>query len=161
MPSEITSMPCAFLSAILRSSWANRYGGMRSRRLLGLIQLLPELVAERGRVDALRPAGKGHVQVLAHLDLEIAPVEVDGHGALAALQHVGDGRAARTRAGRQRLPHAALEDACPDLPISYAVPERDVGTAGEQGVGLDRWAELLKIEVFQPLCDLDRTLRIA
>jgi len=40
------------------------------------MQLLDELVAERGRVDALRPAGKCHVQVLADLDLQVSPVEV-------------------------------------------------------------------------------------
>src|SRR3954468_3398674 len=109
MPSEITSIPCAFFSRILRSSSANRYGGMRSRRLLGLIQLLYELVAERCGVHALRPASQGHVQVLAHLHLEVAAVEVHRHGARPALQHVSHGGSARTGPGRERLPHAPLE----------------------------------------------------
>src|SRR3954453_6736023 len=69
MPRLITSIPCAFFSAILRSSWANRYGGMRSRRLLDLIQLLHEVVGQLGRVDGPRPSGQGHVPVLAALHL--------------------------------------------------------------------------------------------
>src|SRR3954452_24336678 len=87
MPRLITSIPCAFFSAILRSSCANRYGGMRSRRLLDLIQLLDELIGKAGGVDGPRPACQVNVQVLAHLDLEIAAVEVNGHRALAAAQH--------------------------------------------------------------------------
>src|SRR4029077_14623922 len=47
MPRLITSTPAARLAAILRSSSANAYGGMRSRRLLGLIQLLRCLSGER------------------------------------------------------------------------------------------------------------------
>src|SRR3954470_8269505 len=119
MPSEITSIPCAFFSRIFRSSSANRYGGMRSRRLLGLIQLLYELIAERGRVDALRPAGQRHVQVLTHLHLEVAAVEVHGHGARAAAKHVRHGGTACARARRERLPHPPLEYPRPDFPICF------------------------------------------
>src|SRR5689334_2320564 len=40
IPRLMTSTPAACFSAILRSSSANRYGVMRLRRSLGLIQLL-------------------------------------------------------------------------------------------------------------------------
>src|SRR3954466_4127033 len=98
MPRLITSMPCAFFSAILRSSWANRYGGMRSRRLLDLIQLLHEFIAHLSGVDGARPAGQVHVQVLADLHLEVAAVEVHRHRALAAAQHERDRGTRRARA---------------------------------------------------------------
>src|SRR4051812_14238381 len=141
IPSEITSMPCAFLSAILRSSCANRYGGMRSRRLLGLIQLLDEFVAERGRVDALRPAGECHVQVLPHLDLELAAVELHGHGARAAAEYVRDCGPAGAGARGEGLADAALEDAGSYVAVRDRAPERDVGSAGEDVGGFDWWSE--------------------
>src|SRR3954453_8492135 len=97
MPRLITSMPCAFFSAILRSSWANRYGGMRSRRLLGLIQLLGELVGERRGVHAPCPAGQDPRLAPPPPTLGVPPVEVDGHRALTALEDVGHRRAARAR----------------------------------------------------------------
>src|SRR3954452_24305907 len=130
-------MPCAFFSAILRSSWANRYGGMRSSRLLGLIQLLDELVAEGRGVHAPRPAGQGHVQVLADLHLEVAPVEVDPHRALATPEDVRHGGAARARPGRHRLTDAALEDPRRDLARAVRAPERDVRALREELAGLD------------------------
>ena len=40
MPSEITSMPAAFLAATLRSSSANMYGGIASRRLEGSVRAM-------------------------------------------------------------------------------------------------------------------------
>src|SRR3954470_19661061 len=126
MPRLITSMPCAFFSAILRSSWANRYGGMRSRRLLRLIQLLDELVAERRGIHAPRPASQDHVQVLPHVHLEVAAVEMYGHRALAALQDIGHGGAARAGPGRHRLADAPLEDTGRDLARTVRAPERDV-----------------------------------
>src|SRR5579871_1406784 len=82
--SVITSTPAARFSAILRSSWANRYGGMRSRRSLCLIELLAEVVGERALVHGHGPAGQGHLQVLPHLDLELAAVEAHEHPPRAA-----------------------------------------------------------------------------
>src|SRR4051794_41426213 len=84
MPRLITSIPCALFSAILRSSWANRYGGMRSRRLLDLIQLLRELLAHLAGVDGARPAGQVHVQVVADVGPQGAAVEGHGQPARAA-----------------------------------------------------------------------------
>ena len=46
IPRLITSTPAARLAATLRSSSANRYGGIRSRRLLGRMQLLYEVVGQ-------------------------------------------------------------------------------------------------------------------
>src|SRR3954465_13372272 len=111
MPSEMTSTPCSFFAAILRSSSANRYGGIRSRRSAGCMQLLDELVGELAPVHRDRPAGQVDVQVVGDLDLELAAVEADGHGRVASLPGVGDGGAACARARGHRLPHPALEDA--------------------------------------------------
>src|SRR3954452_19185836 len=91
IPSEITSTPCAFFKAILRSSSANRYGGIRSRRSAGCMQLLDELVGELAPVYGDGPAGQVDVQVLLHLDLELAAVQLHGHGRVAAREHVGHG----------------------------------------------------------------------
>src|SRR3954468_5623320 len=110
MPRLITSIPCTFFSAILRSSWANRYGGMRSRRLLDLIQLLDEFVGQVRGVNRPRPACQVHVKVLPHFHLEVTAVEVHRHRALAAAQHERDGGSRRAGARRERLAHAALED---------------------------------------------------
>src|SRR5881275_346925 len=104
---------------------------MRSRRLLGLIQLLHEFLAERAGVDAPGPAGQLHAEVVADLDLEVASVEVDGHRALAAAKHGRDRGAAGAGSGRQRLPHAALEDAGGYLAVAVAAPERHVGAVRE------------------------------
>src|SRR5258708_2949868 len=79
MPRLITSTPAARFSAILPSSWANAYGGVRSRRLLGLMQLLCEVVAEASLEHGPRPACQVDPQVLPHLDLQLAAVEQDDH----------------------------------------------------------------------------------
>src|SRR4051812_44151814 len=154
-------MPCAFFSAILRSSWANRYGGMRSRRLLDLIQLLRELVAEGSFVDRARPAGEVNVQVLADVDLEIAAVEMDRDRAVAAAQRERHRGAGRAGARRQRLPHAALEDASGDLALGVAPPERHVRAVGEQLVRLDRRADEAEVDLLEAVAHLDRALRVA
>src|SRR3954447_22792926 len=92
MPSEITSTPASFLAAILRSSSANRYGGIRARRSDGCMQLLDEVGSELAPVHRDGPAGQVDVQALLHLDLELAAVEPDRDRRLAAAQHVRDGR---------------------------------------------------------------------
>src|SRR6478609_1687648 len=120
MPSEMTSIPAAFLSAIFFSSWAKRYGGIRSSRLLGLMELLDEVLGELASEDRDGPAGQVHVQVLGDLDLQLTAVEHDGDGrevgivAPAAAQHVRDRGAGRAGAGGERLADAALEDARAD-----------------------------------------------
>src|SRR6059058_81800 len=93
MPRLITSAPAARSAAILRSSSANAYGGMRSRRLLGFIQLPPhrlnglsppsgellklahELLAQKSAKDGQRPACQVYAQLLVYLYLELATVE--------------------------------------------------------------------------------------
>src|SRR5580693_8406269 len=79
MPRLITSTPSARFSAILRSSWANTYGGMRSRRLLGFMQLLLEILAEATREHRSRPACQVHAQILPHLHLQLAAVQQHSH----------------------------------------------------------------------------------
>src|SRR4051794_12471034 len=104
IPSEITSTPCAFFKAILRSSSANRYGGIRSRRSAGCMQLLDELVGQLAPIHGDRPAGQVDVQVVGDVDLELAAVQADGDGRVAALERVGDGGAARAGARGHGLP---------------------------------------------------------
>src|SRR4051794_12338400 len=139
-------MPCAFFSAILRSSWANRYGGMRSPRLLGLIQLLDEIVAERRGVHAPCPAGQRPVQGLPDPPPPVAAVEVHRNGTLPALEDESHGGARRAGAGRERLPHAALEYPRRDLVLRVAAPERDVGPVGEEFVRFDRRTDVAELE---------------
>src|ERR1035437_8079099 len=118
MPKLITSTPAARFSAILRSSCAKAYGGMRSKRFLGLIKLLCELVAEAPLAPGPRPACQVDVQVLPHLYLQLAAVEHDGHTSVLAgepgFEHVGDRRSGGARARGQGLADAALEDASAD-----------------------------------------------
>src|ERR1700753_2958566 len=110
MPRLITSMPAARLAAILRSSSANRYGGIFSRRLLGRMQLLDEIVRQGSGVDRHRPAAEGNVQILLDLDGQLAAVEHDRDGGIAAVEHVCDGRPRRTGPARGGLSDPALED---------------------------------------------------
>src|SRR5438874_10737092 len=100
MPRLITSAPAARLAAILRSSSANAYGGIRCRRSLGFIatarnpragtasaaegssscrgrQLLHEHIAEPALVDGPGPPRQRHLETLVHLDLELSPIEHD------------------------------------------------------------------------------------
>src|SRR5579875_3250419 len=104
IPSEMTSTPAACLSAILRSSSANRYGGICCRRLLGCMKLLDELIGQAAGEHRHRPSAQGHVQVLLDLDDELAAVEHDGDRRVPAGEHVGDGRTVRTRPRGARLP---------------------------------------------------------
>src|SRR5258708_14920153 len=131
MPRLITSTPAARLAATLRSSSANRYGGMRSRRSLCLIQLLAEFVTELATVDGHRPARQRDAQLLVDLHLQLAAVEQDPHVGGAAREAVRDRGAARAGARRQGLPHPALEDAGADQAgLELGVP-RDVGAIGK------------------------------
>src|SRR5437764_10176167 len=99
MPSEITSMPASRFAATLRSSSANRYGGIRSRRSLGCIQVPFKLFGQLAPVYRHCPAAQVDVQVLPHVDLQLAAVEADGDLAVAPAQNMGDGRAAGPGAG--------------------------------------------------------------
>src|SRR5438552_16718742 len=96
MPRLITSTPAARLAAILRSSSANAYGGMRSRRWLGfirlpphrlnglappsgeLLELSPELLAESAGKDGQRPARQVYTRLIADLPRELPAVSPDG-----------------------------------------------------------------------------------
>src|SRR3954447_26371384 len=111
IPSEITSTPCSLFRAILCSSSANRYGGIRSRRSAGCMQLLDELVGELAPVHGDGPAGQVDVQVVGDVDLKLAAVEADADGRVAPHQRVGEGGAACTGPRGHGLPHSALEDA--------------------------------------------------
>src|SRR3984957_15411935 len=75
IPRLMTSTPAACLAAILRSSSANRYGGMRPRRSLGLMPLLDEVLAELSREHGTCPACQVYVQILSHLYAQLSPVE--------------------------------------------------------------------------------------
>ena len=105
MPSEITSTPAAFFSAIFCSSSREQVGrdalqafGRPHRRAL---QLGHELVRELAAEDGLGPPGERHVEIGADLDLELAAVQLDGH-----------------RAARLRRSTAAT--AAPDAPVPEA-----------------------------------------
>src|SRR5580700_6411616 len=102
MPRLITSIPASRLEAILRSSSANRYGGISSRRLLGFMQLLDEFVGQDAAVHGHGPAGQVDVQILPHFDLELAPVEDHGDRRMAATEHVRDRGASRPGAAGGR-----------------------------------------------------------
>src|SRR5215207_6525708 len=89
MPSEITSIPAAFLSATLRSSSANMYGGIASRRCDGSVRPMagvrlskaPELAHEFPRhlplENRLRRPGQGHVQVVGDFHGQPTSVKLD------------------------------------------------------------------------------------
>src|SRR5262245_33723864 len=113
-------MPASRLSSIRRSSSANMYGGIASRRRdgaarprffagaamgLGSLELLQrplELGGELSGVEGLGPAGEPKREVLADLDTEVAPLELGDEGARCARQVRGDRRAAGARSGRER-----------------------------------------------------------
>src|ERR1700741_758890 len=104
MPRLITSMPASRFSAILRSSWAKAYGGIFSRRLLGFMQLLFELVADRAREHRARPACQIDAEVRPHLDQQLTAVQADLHTVRPLLRgqvvEVRDRRTRCTGAGR-------------------------------------------------------------
>src|SRR5579884_110514 len=146
IPRLITSIPAARWAATLRSSSANRYGGIRSRRLLGRIELLGELGGDRAAEHRDRPARQLDAQVLRHVDLQLTPIELDRYRRLASRQHVGDGGAGGAGSAGSRLPHAPLED-----PRPQAAPPRDrvpgdVGPVREQAVAFDLRPHGLEIE---------------
>ena len=86
MPRLITSTPAAFFSAIFRSSSANRYGGSRSRRLLGRIQLLNSSSLSSPRYTGRAQPVRSTCRSSGHLDLELAAVERDRDRARHAAQ---------------------------------------------------------------------------
>jgi hypothetical protein len=103
------------------------------------------------------------VEVLADLDLELAAVERDRDGRVAAAQDVGDGRAARAGAARRGLPHPALEDPRTDGGVVECREPGDVGAVGELRVALDRRADGGEVEGLEGgrVGDVDRGLRVA
>src|SRR5215217_5351857 len=149
IPRLITSTPAARFSLIFRSSSANRYGGRRSSRLLGCIQLLEEFLAQRPRVHGTRPAGQVHMEVLAHVDHELAPVEHHGHRAVHTTQGGRHGRARGAGAGRHRLADPALEDPRADLRVARAAPEGYVRAVRESLVALDLGPVALEVQLLE------------
>src|SRR5215218_1811853 len=120
MPRLITSTPAARLSATRRSSSANMYGGIASRRLdgsanpigaeiysywrVGSVQLgqgRGQLGRELARADRLGPAAEPHVELLGDLDLELAAVEHDHQRAGRPAQDGRHGGAAGAGSRRQ------------------------------------------------------------
>src|SRR4051794_7832045 len=135
MPRLMTSTPAARLAAIFPSSWANAYGGMRSRRLLGCMQLLFEVLAQAALEHGPRPACPVDVQILPHLNLELAAVEqnqhhLGGRPLCTAVLQVGDRGAARAGARRQGLPHPALEDTRADARCAATRCRVELGVPG-------------------------------
>src|SRR3954468_17333050 len=161
MPSEITSTPASFFSRTLRSSSANRYGGSRSRRLLGCMQLRHQLVAHVALVYRPGPAGQLDLQIFADGHLQLAAVEADRDRAGRPAQHRRDSRAGCAGAGRHGLPHPALEDTCSNGRVALPPPERHVRAAREQLVALDGGAVERQVELLQPVVQLDRALGVA
>ena len=141
--SVMTSTPAARFSAIFRSSWANRYGGMRSRR---------SLVSHRAPCGSRRrgsPRSTGTAQPV-RVTCRSSPTSTSSAPPSRrtviwrrpAGEVVGDGGAAGAGPGRERLADAALEDAGADhgRVLELAVPGH-VGAVGEQRVALDRGAD--------------------
>src|ERR1017187_9951386 len=89
IPRLITSTPAARLAAIFCSSCANRYGGICSRRLLGCMQLLDEVIGQAAAEHGQSPAAQIDVQILSYLDLELAAVQHHGDRRISAAQHGG------------------------------------------------------------------------
>src|SRR5687767_5287950 len=97
MPSEITSIPAAFFSATLRSSSANMYGGIASRRLEGSVRPMrrvrlssassearerpDQLIRQLAAVNGLGRSGERDVEALGDLDDELAAGELHRDGA--------------------------------------------------------------------------------
>src|SRR5437588_5864456 len=137
IPRLITSMPAARLAAILRSSSANRYGGMRSRRLLDRTQLLHEIVGERSAEHRHGPARQVDAEVLPYLDFELAAVERYNHWRGPAFEHVSHGGSRRAGSTGAGLSHAALKDAGSDSSRTDRRGPGHVGPIRKQLVALD------------------------
>src|SRR5206468_5458167 len=160
IPRLITSTPAARLAATLRSSSANRYGGISARRSLGLIELLLEVVTELAAVHGPGPAGQVDVEVRAEEDVEPAAVEFDADSRRPAVEVVGDGGAGGARPRGERLPHPALEDPRADQAgLELGVPG-DVGPPGKALVVLDRRADRREVERVEGI-RANRTLGVA
>src|SRR3954471_23014797 len=111
--------------------------------------------------DRLRPAIELHVQILGDRDLQFTAFELDDQRALGAAEEGGDGGAAGTGAGGERLPHPALEDAGAD-PAAVDREEGDVGPVREELVPFDSRPDLSQVELVELLLDDDdRALRVA
>src|SRR5207302_7539224 len=98
----ITSIPASRLAATFRSSSANRYGGIRRRRLLERMELLEKAFGERAHEHGNRPAGDRDVELVPNLDLELSAVERHSHRGATAGEHVRDRGAGRACPARRR-----------------------------------------------------------
>src|SRR5215213_10562442 len=109
-----------------------------------LEQLRRELAGE----DGLGPAIQLHRKILTDLDLQLAPFELDEELGGRAAEEGGDGGAAGSGAGGERLSHTPLEDPRPH-PIALDREERDVGAIREQLVAFDPRPDLAEIQLIQ------------
>src|SRR5271169_5026826 len=110
MPRLITSTPAARLARTLRSSSANMYGGIRSRRLLRRIQLLYEFLGERAPEHRDRPARELDLKFVTDVDPKLAAVEHDRDRRAAPVEDIGHGGPGRPGAAGRGLPLSPLED---------------------------------------------------
>ena len=146
-PRLITSTPAAFLSSILRSSSANRYGGRRSSRSLvsrhfALLQRAPRTRPRARRGRRARPSRSGPRARSSRTATSSSPPSSSTVTGLSAPRSTAATAApGRAGAGRHRLPHPALEDPRADLGVAGLAPERHVGAVGEQRAALDRRPE--------------------
>src|SRR4051812_17830950 len=107
-------------------------------------QRLEQLRRELAGEDGLGPAVQLHRKILADLDLQLAPFELDDELSGSATEEGGDGGTAGAGARGERLPHATLEDPRPH-PIALDGEEGDVGAVGEQLVAFDPRPDLAEV----------------
>src|SRR5262249_23348507 len=166
IPRLTTSTPAARLARTLRSSSANRYGGIRSRRLLRRMQLLDEGFGECAAEHRHRPPRQFDVQLVGDLDAEHTAVKDDRdrrRGARGPVHHVSDSRAGGAGSARRGPPPPALEDPAPDRPGLELGEPRHVGPVREQLVMLDLGPKPVEVQAQQLVYgpNANRTLRVA
>ena len=165
MPSEITSTPAAFFSAILRSSCGEQVGRDALQALGRPHAARSSSATNSSENSPLKTGSAQPVSVTSRsgldLDLELAAVELDGERAARSAQHGGHGGPGCAGAGGERLPHPALEDARPHATVAVDPEERHVGAVREQLAVLDRRPDRRQVEVLEALVDPDRALRVA
>ena len=116
------------------------------------------------RVDRHRPAGQVDVEVLPHLDLELAAVEPDRDRRVAAAQDVGDGRAARAGAARGASPPTPRSKIRARMVASSSAVNHETfvrcGNCGSVSIGGPMAARSSASRV-RGVGDVDRRLRVA
>src|SRR5262249_50819897 len=108
--------------------------------LAELLQTLEELRRELPREGRLGPPREADREVVRDLDLELAPVQLDGELAGGALEMRRHRSPRRTGPRGERLADAALEDARSHS-VAIGLKEAHVGPVREELRALDRRAE--------------------